>query len=654
MGRCRRKSLDPAEPDAMERKLTAILSADVAGYSRLVEDDDEATIRTLTEYRAVIQRAIEAHRGRVIDAPGDNLLAEFASVVDAVRCAVEVQHMLHERNVSERAERRMQFRMGINVGDVVVEDDHLYGEGVNIAARLEALADAGGICLSGNAYEQIQNRIGVEFEFIGEQTVKNISKPVAVWRALLNDGDVPDGAADGNGRQTHDEPTGSRLNPVAITVALCVLIGIAGLMLSRQTPPTLLNEKSPIIPSPAEQVTEARPAIVVLPFANHSDDPEQAYFSDGITEDLTTDLSKLNSIFVVSSNAAFRYKGQAVHPAALREEFGVRYMLEGSVRKAGEQVRISARLIDIVENQHLWGERYDRPLTDIFALQDEIGGKILTALRVNLTAEEQFRFRTAPTDNLEAYDFYLRAQELTHRARRELKPELMDDAAALYEKAIALDPDYAVAHGAMGFVHWLRWVYDWGDDIETSLKTALALFEKAEAIDDSNPHMKYFLIMSQLHNQQFAVALAAASDYVKASPQDPRAHRVLAFALILVGQFENALAELSRSEQLTPGRYPAYAYWINGAALTLLGKNREALSVLEQAVLRSPNYLTNQIMLAIVHVRLGNHDKTRIQTKEILRISPDYTAENFEKRLPFEDKAITDGFIAALREAGLP
>ncbi|MBI3799125.1 MAG: adenylate/guanylate cyclase domain-containing protein, partial [Deltaproteobacteria bacterium] len=342
----------------VERKLTAILSADVKSYSRLMGEDEVGTLRTLTAHREVTDSFIQQHRGRIVGTAGDSILAEFASAVDAVQCAVEIQQALKSKNTELPSDKRMEFRIGINVGDVIVEGPQIYGDGVNIAARLEALADGGGICISGTVYDQVENKLTLSYESLGEQTVKNIAKPVRVYRVV--------------------EP---------------------------KTTATMQNKgevDAPLLPLPD------KPSIVVLPFVNMSQDPEQEYFSDGITEDITADLSKISGLFVIARTSAFAYKGKAVKVQDVGREMGVAYVLEGSVRKVGTQVRITAQLIDATTGFHLWTERYDRPLQDIFALQDEIRQKIVLALKVKLTPEEQERFQRAPTNNLEAYDFYLR------------------------------------------------------------------------------------------------------------------------------------------------------------------------------------------------------------------------------------------------------
>src|SRR2546425_3009378 len=377
--------------ETMERKLTALLSADVKGYSRLMGEDEEVTIRTLTAYRQVMATLIAQHRGRVVDSPGDNLLAEFASAVDAVRGAVEIQRDLQVKNAELPPERRMEFRIGINVGDVVVEGERLYGDGVNIAARLEALAEGGGICIAGTVYDQVENKLSLGYEYVGEQMVKNIAKPVRVYRVRLE--------AEAPATEPGKDKVTSPLPPSAL-------------------------------PLPD------KPSIIILPFVNLSSDPEQEYFSDGLTEVLTGDLSKISTLFVISRNSAFTYKGKAVKVQDVSREMGVRYVLEGSVLKAGDQVRITVQLIDAATGYHLWSERYDGRLTDIFALQDEIVQKIVTTLKLQLTLQEHGYLMRKHTDNLEAYDAFLRGMEYFWRLTREANAQ----AQQMYEKAIALDP----------------------------------------------------------------------------------------------------------------------------------------------------------------------------------------------------------------------
>jgi adenylate cyclase len=415
----------------MERKLTAILSADVQGYSRLMGEAEEATLRTLTSHRQLIDSQIAHHRGRIVGTAGDSVLAEFASVVAAVQCAVVIQQTLKAENAQLPAARQMEFRIGINLGEVMVEGDQIYGDGVNIAARLEALAEAGGICLSGIVHEQVKHKLALHYEDLGEQAVKNIAEPVRVWRTVMDD------AATALVEQVmlrhapHEReqaavtlsPKNRRWGPAHrpwVVGGVGVLLLVTGTLIASWYHARLpLSPQSAVRssePAPAALPLPDKPSIVVLPFVNMSEDPKQEYFSDGLTEDLTSDLSKISSLFVIARNSAFTYKGKAVKVQDVSTELGVRYVLAGSVRRADNQVRITAQLIEATTGGHLlWSEHYDRPLQDIFALQDEVVRKIVTTLRLQLTVQEQGILVRKTTDNLAAYDYFLRGLESLNR-----------------------------------------------------------------------------------------------------------------------------------------------------------------------------------------------------------------------------------------------
>jgi len=355
----------------VKRKLTAIFSADVEGYSSLMEEDELATVETLTSHKGIMGKLIKQYRGRVVDSTGDNLLAEFISVVDAVQCAVEVQQVLSAKNEALSENRRMNFRIGINLGDVIEEGEVIYGDGVNVAARVESLAEGGGISISGTAYDQLGKKLPLGYEYIGEQSVKNIEKPVRVYRVLPQ--------AEAAGKVIGEKRPISRHWRWA-AVALIVVVGALVIWNFYFRPP--------FEPASVERMAFAlpdKPSIAVLPFVNMSEDPKQEYFSDGLTEEIITALSKVPRLFVIARNSTFSYKGKSVKVNQVAEELGVRYVLEGSVRKAGDRVRITAQLIDALGGHHLWAERYEKDLKDIFALQDEITMKIVTSLQVSLT-----------------------------------------------------------------------------------------------------------------------------------------------------------------------------------------------------------------------------------------------------------------------------
>ena len=381
--------------EGFKRKLTAVFSADVAGYSRLMADDEAATVKTLATYREVMASLIKQHRGRVVDSPGDNVLAEFASVVDAVQCAVAVQKEFQSRNAALPENRRMEFRIGINLGDVIEEEDRIYGDGVNIAARLEALAEPGGICVSKTSFDHIETKLPLGYEYLGEQEVKNIPKPVGTYKVVME----PRVTVAGEKEKARVVPFWHRKSILAGGVAFIIVV-IAALIWNFYFRPP------PIEPASVDRMAfplPDKPSIAVLPFVNMSEDPKQEYFSDGLTEEIISALSKVPKVFVIARNSTFTYKNKPVKVQKVSEELGVRYVLEGSVRKAEDRVRITAQLIDAITGHHVWSERYDRDLKDIFSLQDEITMKIINSLQVELTEGEQARLWGKGTTNLEAY-----------------------------------------------------------------------------------------------------------------------------------------------------------------------------------------------------------------------------------------------------------
>src|ERR1700730_9968287 len=389
----------------MERKLTAILCADVFGYSRLMGGDEEATLVTLTAHRKIIDSLIEQRHGRFVNSAGDSVLAEFASVVEAVNCAVDIQTTLKAENAKLPPERRMEFRIGVNLGDVMVEGDQIYGDGINVAARLESLADPGGICISGTVHEQVRDKLALIYEDAGEQEVKNIARPVRVFRIMLQGGAVTRTTAKATERPLRKHWRGGVFSLAGLALIAAVIVFVQHLSLR---PPTT-TASIPPAQSPALPLPNI-PSIAVLPFTNMSGDREQEYFSDGITDDIITALSRLQGLFVIDRNSAFAYKGKPVNSQQVSRELGVHYVLEGSVRKEVNQLRITAQLVDATTDYEIWAERYDRPLQDIFALQDEIVRKIVTTLKLQLTLQEQGILVHKTTDNLDAYDDFLRGR----------------------------------------------------------------------------------------------------------------------------------------------------------------------------------------------------------------------------------------------------
>jgi adenylate cyclase len=582
----------------MQRKLAAIFSTDVAGYSRLMGNDEEATIRTLNTYRALISSLIRQYRGRVVDAPGDNLLAEFASVVDAVRCAVEIQQALKAQNDELPDQRKMKFRIGINLGDVIVEGERLYGDGVNIAARIESLAEPGGICLAGIVHDQVENKLALTYEYQGEQTVKNIAKPVRVYRVTM-DARATALAEQAVLRQAQHEGTptpvsrsvskGAQLKRRGALVLTVVMLIVGGMVLVRYLSPPPRNPQSsslvteeakpPALPLPD------KPSLVVLPFANMSNDPEQEYFSDGLTDVLTGDLSKISSLFVIARNSAFTYKDKAVNMQEIRKELGVRYVLEGSVQKAGEQVRIVTQLIDTMTDSHLWAGRYDRPLKDIFTLQDEIVQKIVTTLKLQLTLQEQGFSVHKHTDNLEAYDYVLRGVGYSARYTKEANAQAWQ----MYEKAIALDPQYADGYVQLGWTYYIEWEWRWSTDPQT-LERALALAHQALALDDSLSFAHSLLSRVYARQQQHDQAITEGERAIALDPNDSFSYTNQAEVLLVAGRPEEAVQAMRQARRLDP-HYPSWYLVTSGFAYLMTGRYAEAVATSKEAGSRSPNLL---------------------------------------------------------------
>jgi adenylate cyclase len=613
----------------VERKLAAILSADVEGYSRLMGDDEVATVRAITEYRAVIASTVVARGGRVVDSPGDNVLAEFASVVDAVQSAVDIQRELESRNAALPATRRMRFRIGINLGDVIVEGDRLYGDGVNIAARLESLADGGGICLSGTAYDQIEGKLPFGYEFKGEHAVKNISRPVRVYRLHLDPSDAPRLRARARSRL---------IKPVASAVAILLLLGAAGWAGWRWLRPS----ESAGLPLPD------RPSVAVLPFSNLSQDPSQEYFSDGVTEDLITGLSKVSGLFVIARNSVFTYKGKPVKIRDVGRELGVRYVLEGGVQRSGSRVRITAQLVDAATGYHIWAERYDREVNDIFALQDEVTQRIISAMAVKLTEAEKGRLGRPPTGNPEAYDLVLRG----HEERRLTTRDGNAEARRLFMKALELDPRYAGAYLGLAWTDLQSWQFLWSTDRQ-GLERARELAERAIALNDSLVGAHYVLGQIYLWMKQHDRAIAEAEQAVTLAPNDADGYETLAETLCWSGRPEECIQAIRHAMRLNP-HYPYFYDWTLGHGYYLTGQRQQALDSLAKALKANPNFLPALAYRAVLFTELGRMDEAREEWEKTGHLSAGVSMTSLRERLPYKRPADLDRLLTAARRAGRP
>ncbi len=624
--------------EGFKRKLTAILSADVEGYSRLMGEDEDATIRTLTTYRELISTIIQKHRGRVVDSPGDNLLAEFLSVVDAVRCAVEIQEELRVRNAELPENRKMEFRIGINLGDVVEEGKRIYGDGVNITARVEGLAEGGGICISGTVYDSIKNKLSLSYESMGEHTVKNIKEPVRVYRMRIG----PEASAPVV-REEKARPRHWQKAPLAAVVVIVVAAGAWAIWNFYFRPPAIEPASTGKMASPLSD----KPSIAVLPFNNMSDDPEQEYFSDGMTEDLITDLSKISGLYVIARNSVFTYKGKPARVEEVGRNLNVRYVLQGSVRKAGNKVRITAQLIDVTTMRNLWAERYDRDLEDIFSLQDEVTEKIVAALSVKLTEDEQNLLLRKYTDDIVAYDYYLRGLEYYHRMTKEANVQ----ARHMVERAIDSDPEFATAYAYLGLTHWADWAFGWRQETQ-SLERAFELAKKAIDLDDQQPEGHILLGEYYLWKKQFEQAIAEMNIAIVIDPNNADGFARLASVLNFSNRPDEAIEYMNKAMKRNPV-YPVWYPFNIGHAQYLKGQYEESIVTMKRVVDINPNFLPPYGYLAASYVELKQEKEAYAVVAELKKLNPNNSFVDSFKRLPYKDKAILERIFYNLRRAGV-
>ena len=624
----------------LERKLRAILSADVKGYSLLMADDEIATIRTITSYRNIMKSQIEQHNGRVVDSPGDNLLAEFQSVVDAVRCAVQIQKELKVENDQLPSERRMEFRIGVNLGDIVQEGNRIYGDGVNIAARIESMADPGGISISGSAFDSVRNKLGYGFQYSGEQKVKNIANPVKHYKILMD----PDAAGKVVGEKRF-------LGGLSYRVAMMSILSLAIITGALVSYYIYLHQSGRIEPASVEKMAYPlpdKPSIAVLPFDNLSNDPSQEYFVDGLTEQIISNLSKISSLFVVARNSTFTYKGNPIKIKKVSEELGVRNILEGSVQTSGNRVRITAQLVDAVAGNYLWSETYDRDMNDIFVLQDDITKNILIALQVNLTRGEQARVWAKGTNNLEVYLKYLQARDYNLQANI----ESITLAQRLLEEAISSDPEYANAYVTLARAHFFEVMLGASKSPKDSIAKAIELTKKALALDDSSADAHSLLGVLYTTIRQHDKGVAEAERAVALDPNYATAHQRLGWVLRYAGRPEEAISAVKKAIRLNP--FPPSIYFTNLAlAFLYTGQCEKATAACEKALHRESDNLIAHITGTVIYSMCGMEVEARMTAAGLLRLNPKFNAELFAKKLPFKNQTDTDQFIKALQKAGL-
>jgi adenylate cyclase len=621
------------------RKLRAIFSADVKGYSLLMTNDEASTIQTLKEYRKIMSEIIKQHSGRVVDAPGDNILAEFSSVVNAVQCSVEIQKELKEKNADLTEEKRLEFRIGVNIGDVVQDGASLYGEGVNIAARIEGLADSGGVCISRGAYDHLKNKLELGYEFIGEHSVKNIKDPVRIYKVLMDSKDV--------GKLIGDEPK-PLLKPgtwATVIIAAFLLIFIGYQVFHKTVTPEFepASIENMALPLPN------KPSIAVLPFDNMSDNKEQVYFSDGITENIITAISKTNKLFVIARNSTFVYKGKPVKVKQIAEELGVRYVLEGSVQKSEDRVRITAQLIDAIGGHHLWAERYDRNLEDIFLLQDEITMKIVTAMRIELTDGEQARMWGDQHKNI---DIFLKAME-GNKLYRAFTMETLQRYGQLGHEMIDIDPESPAGYLVRGWYNYRLALFGQSKNPKEYIAKAFKMAQKATSLDEYDPFAHILLGMIYSLRREYEKAISEGRRSIELFPNGAMPRGVFASLLCNADMADEALGHITQAIRLNPS--PASWYYVTlGKCYRQKGEYEEALTAFKKALHINPKAKVNHMLLAMVYVLLDRQDEAEAAAKKVLEIDPNFSVKLTTKAWPYKNQVHLKLITDAMRKAGLP
>jgi adenylate cyclase len=637
----------------VERRLAAILAADVAGYSRLMGVDEEGTLAALKACRGdLIDPKIAEHRGRIVKTTGDGALVEFASAVEATRCAIAIQDAMTERNTAVPEDHRVEFRIGINVGDIIIDEGDIYGDGVNIAARLEPLAEPGAICLSESAYQQIKGKLSLDVSNMGEQKLKNIAQPVRVFRIDRSDGVVMATRSLTTRFLAHTAQYRWRLASLLVVVALSSVGVIAWWQpwTHRDAPASLERMAHPL---------PAKPSIAVLPFTNMSADPQQNYFADGMTEDIITDLSKIPELFVIARNSSFTYKGKTVKIRQVAEDLGVRYVLEGSVQRAGGRVRINAQLIDATSGGHLWAERYDGSMADVFGLQDKVTQKIVTALALNLGGK--MPGGQERTTNPQAYDAFLRGWQYYRRFSAD------DFARAIpyFERAIKLDQNYGRAYAALGSIYWESWRQgeSWTSKVNPDVNNQSSYIgarykaQKYVELALKNPTPLAHCVASAMawNFRKFDGAIAEAKTAVQLDPNDPDGHIALAWALIFSGRPQEAAPEVDQAMRLDPLHPDIYAY-VLGMSRLGMAQFEDAVTLLERARTRSAQDRDVNIPLTVAYERLGRHEDARIALQRYTAVWSMFSSAYVDSIMgwwPFKRESDIRRFGSSLIDAGL-
>ncbi len=587
--------------ERVERRLAAVLAADVAGYSRLMGADEEGTLARLKAVRkTIVDRTISAHRGRIVKTTGDGMLVEFASAVDAVRSAVEVQRSMAEQNASLSVDQMIQFRIGIHVGDIIIDDNDIFGDGVNIAARLEGITEPGGVCISDDAYRQVRGKVEIVCDDLGPQTLKNIAEPMRAWRVRLTD---------------------------QISSAV---------------------QSASAVSKPQPLPLPDKPSIAVLPFQNMSGDPEQEYFSDGMVEDIITALSRVKWFFVIARNSSFTYKGKHVDIRQVGRELGVRYVLEGSIRKSGNRVRITGQLIEAATGNHVWADKFEGSLEDVFELQDQITETVVAAIEPSLQVAEIRRSSFKPTDNLDAYDLYLRALSVHYAHTR----ESLDEALRLLDKAITLDPDYAFAKAFAAYIHCVRNSQGWATSEEMAIGGRLAQEALLSSRDEPTTIAFAAHALAWLA-RDYDTALAAMDRAIHLNPNSAHILTRSGWLRVWVSDADRAIPDLLRAIRLSPVD-PEIGYPLGGLAYAYLLKDEaeKALEYARRSAREMPRWVSAWCAVAVASIRTGRLNEAQEAARHILLISPTFSIAN--RPSVIRDQRLTKRFSDDLCKAGIP
>ena len=620
--------------NTVKRKLTAILCADVKGYSRMMGEDEVGTYHTLSAYLDIMNTIIAAHHGRVFSSPGDAILAQFTSVVNAVECAVEIQEKIEAKNTDVPEDRKMRFRIGVNLGDVIEKEEQIYGDGVNIAARIEGLADPGGICISLPTFDQVRRKIKIGFEDLGEHVVKNISDPVRVYR-VLTDPSVAGKVIGGKSLKT-------RQLQLKATWSVLALIIVAGVW-------AIWNFYIRPAPSPGPELPD-KPSIAILPFKNLNDNPKHEYFCDGLTVNLITQLYKMPHLLVISHQSSFKFKGKTPDIKQLSRELGVRYVLEGSVQLSGNRIRVNTQLIDTQKGDHIWAERYDRELKDVFALQDEIIRKTVTEMAVKVSMGELARIVTHSTENIEALDNVYKGYGLFERFEKESNAQ----SRIFFEKAIELDQKYSFAIAFLGYTHLMDGRNKWVESRSDPIAKAVELAHRALDIDDcvglAHQLLGGVYLAKGLHNQ----AIAAKEQAVKCEPNNAIAINSLANAMIFDGRPKEALKLSKKARQLHP-YHPFHMLSTACRAHYFAEQYEAAITECQKIIKHFPDRDLWPWLIAS-YMELGQEKKGRAEVLKLHELHPDMSIEAHVKELqkqPYKDFSFIKRQIELLRKAGL-